>query len=92
MKTGIEEIAEERAEQINKHGITLERDQQYDSQELIDAAVSIATDSPAHWPWNPTLLVHYKSKSTIEKLRIAGALLAAEIDRLKSLESEVSNA
>lgn len=87
MKTGIEEIAEERAEQIGKHGRSQEHDQRYVDGELGFAAIGILTGSYLQWPWEPVTLYRYKNRSPIDRLRIAGALLAAEIDRLKSLEN-----
>ena len=95
MKTGIELIAIERAEQINKHGYTPESDKHdYEQHELIllveyllkddnDAERDnireylIATCFP-EW-----LLNKFDSKSKIQRLTVAGALIAAEIDRLQ---------
>ena len=87
MKTGIELIAEERQEQIVKHGYDQNHDRDHLSGELAGAAV-----------FAMTLQEHFKQvgfeafeekmwkKSQIERYKIAGALIAAEIDRLnKSL-------
>lgn len=98
MKTGAELIAQERAEQIQKHGFTPERDRAYTDQELLQAAVSLllldetlflynggSEDAADCWPenWNFDLFCKIESKDRIEQLQIAGALIAAEIDRLQ---------
>ena len=93
MKTGIEIIAEERDRQIAKEGYTKEHDSQYRKGELGLAAASYAIPSwfraapdrkkqiPFCWPfsdelWKPT------PNDRIKELAKAGALIAAEIDRL----------
>jgi hypothetical protein len=84
MKTGIELISEERQEQINKHGFI--NDAQYTNDELTDAAMQyIGGDLISCWPetWNKDW---YKPGDRIEELKRAGALIAAEIDRLNALE------
>ncbi len=81
--TGAEEIAQERAEHINKHHWTAERDDQYVNDELTDAAMQyIGTDLISCWPesWDPKW---YKPGDRIQELRRAGGMIAAEIDRLK---------
>jgi hypothetical protein len=93
MKTGVELIAEERQEQIEKHGFDVNRDVQInDSGELTAAALFVLTGEDNYYPssweeWFRNKLVS-KTASTpnpeIERLKIAGALLAAEIDRLQS--------
>lgn len=100
MKTAIELITEERKEQIHKHGFTPEKDQQYDEQELLDAAIAcIAIDDEyAHvigrgqmffWPndWDMRFLGKIQQKNRIGQLKVAAALIAAEIDRLLILET-----
>lgn len=85
-KTGIELIAEERQRQISKEGFTLEHDKQWKHGELAEAAACYASwedrpfDVEEIWPfdiswWKP-------SKDRIRELQKAGALIAAEIDRL----------
>lgn len=88
MKTGIELIAIERQEQIEKHGYTTENDRVYDNNQLSDFATAILQEDASWYPWNKTLWVHIKRKPKIEQLAIAGALIAAEIDRLLELEKE----
>lgn len=92
-KTGIELIAEERQRQIDQEGWTEEHDDKYVNEELSLAAASyaVAADgrerykqidfSPSFWPWDekwwkPT------PDDRIRELVKAGALIAADIDRL----------
>lgn len=100
MKTGIELIAEERQRQIEKEGWTPEHDIfKHRHGQLVDAAVSYALteeerkklshlakadeEVPPTWPfekeyWKPC------PHDRIKELVKAGALIAAEIDRLKN--------
>lgn len=96
MKSGIEIIAEERERQIGVEGWTPEHDDKHLCGELSDAAVCYATKgywrnsqrNPAYymmWPfgiewWKPT------PDNRIRELAKAGALIAAEIDRLQRLK------
>lgn len=83
MKTGVELIAEERQEQIEKHGFV--DDTKYTNDELIDAAMQyIGGDLISCWPksWDEKW---YKPGDRISELKKAGALIAAEIDRLQSI-------
>lgn len=95
MKNGIELIAEERQRQIQVEGWTPEHDDQHDTGDLAHAAAAYASaelyrrttskghDSTPHiWPfqmswWKPT------PENRIRELQKAGALIAAEIDRLQ---------
>ena len=85
MKTGIDLILAERWEQIRKHGRTIERDAienedgqlKYGAQALI---AEIEEDFPSDW--EKGLWDRLMAKPEIERLTIAGALIAAEIDRL----------
>lgn len=111
MKTGIELIAEERKEQVNKHNWTAEHDQQHDGGELAIAAVTLASpyvtyvrkdyansfvfdvNSPG-WdldiPMDGNVILDnntYGKKKRIKQLAAAGALIAAEIDRLQNQSS-----
>jgi hypothetical protein len=91
MKSGIEIIAAERERQITQEGWSLEHDAQYSNGELTDAAICYASNRPkeqgfmlpipSRWPWHrdwwkPT------PDDRIRELAKAGALIAAEIDRL----------
>ena len=73
MKTGIETIAAERERQITEKGYTLTNDDQYMDFQLSDCAVSY-------------LLEAEHGNTPIPNLAAAGALIAAEIDRLQRLE------
>ena len=93
MKTGIELIAEERQRQIEVEGWTAEHDDLHDMGELVAAAMCYLThpddraeefgdDPPIWWPWE---LMWWKPEplNRIRELQKAGALIAAEIDRLQ---------
>lgn len=90
MKTGIELIAEERQRQIEKEGWTSEHDAKHKNGELAHAAATYAmTDLygdyvPNTWPFEKSW---YKPtpNNRIRELQKAGALIAAEIDRLNAL-------
>lgn len=85
MKTGIELIAEERQEQIEKHGRTIFRDAvENRSGQLVNAAIVILNGDRTYWPdtWKVSVCIHIEEKPEVERLAIAGALIAAEIDRL----------
>ena len=93
MKTGIELIAEERKRQVEVEGFTDEHDKQYDSLELVFAAITYAIpddldsiDPRHYWPWDPSW---YKRtpNDRVRELSKAGALIAAEIDRLQNQQS-----
>lgn len=86
MKTGIQLIAEERNEQLEKHKYTTDWDSEHTKNELLDFAVSLIELDVNKYPWNPTLFVHLKRKGRIEQLAIVGALIAAEIDRINSIK------
>jgi hypothetical protein len=89
-KTGIELIAQERSEQIEKHGITIEIDAKTnDFNQLRNAAIMLldgytSADEYNSTPfkWDEPKWDHMMSKPKKERLIIAGALIAAEIDRL----------
>jgi len=98
MKTGIELITEERQRQITKEGWTLKHDDEHDYNQLTDLAMCYLTNPetreeefgleepppffPYEWDrkwWKPT------PNDRIRELQKAGALIAAEIDRLQRL-------
>ena len=96
MKTGTELIAIERQEQIEKHGYN--SDLGYVNNELLQATVgllglpklssgsTIRMDLIAMTPptnWDKHIWKNMCSKSYKDRLVIAGALIAAEIDRLQ---------
>lgn len=100
MKTGIELIAEERQRHFFQEGWTAEHDDRHDRGELSLAAAIYAAPGAAQglpaghrprnkilpfWPWD---IQWYKptSDNRIRELAKAGALIAAEIDRLQRLK------
>lgn len=97
MKTGIELIAIERQEQIEKHGRTIENDvMQNKGCQLADGAgvlchPQIGTPrkrlSLMPTNWDDALVFKMCRKTYKERLIIAGALIAAEIDRLQRIDS-----
>lgn len=93
MKTGIELIAQERAEQIEKHGRNVNHDVIHNpNYELTWGAIQLfsnefgyASDSKDKPDgWNRDLWEKMQSKGYKERLIIAGALIAAEIDRIQN--------
>lgn len=88
---GIESIAAERRRQIEVEGWTPEHDDEHDSGELAAAAACYTVAAidpegitpldqlPIPWPWAPEW---YKPANPRGALVKAGALIAAEIDRL----------
>lgn len=90
MTTGVDLIAAERQRQIDAEGWTPEHDAEHDRDDLALAAVGYATPphlrplsggAPRWWPWErrfwkPT------PDDRVRELVKAGALIAAEIDRL----------
>lgn len=92
--SGIERIAEERKRQIEREGYDTSRDDSHRNYELSSAACCYAQmgaggpyshmrsgNPPPGWPWYPD---EWKPKrDPIKNLVRAGALIAAEIDRLE---------
>jgi hypothetical protein len=93
--TGIERIAAERKRQIEEEGWTAEQDDQRKDGELAKAAACYAyprgdgffSRKAALWPWDDGW---YKPTpdNRIRELEKAGALCAAEIDRLQRMEEK----
>jgi len=97
MKSGIELIAIERQEQIEKHGRTIERDAEENMCCELKIAASALLEyngdddeeefiSLGSFPagWDSHLCEKMAHKPYKERLIIAGALIAAEIDRLQN--------
>lgn len=92
MKTGVELIADERRRQIEVEGWTPQHDDQWTRFELSRAASCYLHASESalitrFWPfdwkwWKP-------SYDKISNLIKAGALIAAEIDRLQRKDEEI---
>lgn len=91
--TGIEQIIQEREEQLTIHQRTVHSDLMNNrNYQLSLAAATLALpdtdlcqmDWKMHMPegWHPKIWQRMWNKPHIERLRIAGALAAAEIDRL----------
>lgn len=92
MKTGIELIAEERQEQIYKHGFSLQADAEfYKNKELKQAGeyCLMLAEFPGYvgknlfWPesWDKHFMFKIHAKAQVDKLIVAGALLMAENER-----------
>jgi hypothetical protein len=85
--TGVDLIQAERTEQLYVHNRSYETDAQYTNNELVDAAMQyLGGDLISCWPWNEE---SYKpGASRIKELVKAGALIAAEIDRLLVIDTQ----
>lgn len=99
MKTGVELITQERKEQIEKHGRTTNKDIALNQIEQLSKAASIlcynfnsclteeeVIDDYLPEGWNKDIWKRMVMKSYKERLIIAGALIAAEIDRIQAHE------
>jgi hypothetical protein len=93
--TGAEMIAREREEQIHGCGRTVELDVKINwASQLVDAAIIILqrnrfnkNSRPSNWDeklWDKMI-----NKSEKQRIVIAGALLAAEYDRLVAIENKI---
>lgn len=99
-KTGAQLIAKERKEQIEKHGFSIVNDANYyKKRELTEAAlfcidqsleVGYGLKTGINWPykWGQGFRDKILAKGIIGKLTVAGALIAAEIDRLKQINPD----
>jgi len=90
--TGVSLIAAERLRQAVKENYTDTHDDGHNASELILAAICYCEHDalglnqgrvPDSWPWENAA---WKPKDRIRNLVRAGALIAAEIDRLRRLE------
>lgn len=93
MKTGIELITQERKEQIEKHGRSIQSDIDTNNFGQLAWAASWLTSrylkdrgvkytAPTGWDLQAWQKIHDKPYK--ERLIIAGALIAAEIDRIQN--------
>lgn len=86
--TGAERIAAERTRQITEENWTPEHDATHVNKELAHAAITYLCDYTCVesdcWPWDDW----WKPSNPIKDLVKAGALIAAEIDRLSAIESQ----
>jgi len=92
MLTGIELIAQERKEQLEKHNRTIEKDIIVNEDFQLSEAASVlchpdivksAEETLPAW-WSFDVWRKMCDKSYADRLVIAGALIAAEIDRLNA--------
>lgn len=95
-ETGIEMITKEREEQVAIHFKSIEQDVKMNPNgQLIDAARALAYTKHSSRAisrpenWSPEYWEKVIQKPQIERLAIAGALIAAEIDRLQAIEINV---
>lgn len=100
--TGIELIAAERQRQIDVEGWTPEHDDEHADSQMADAAMCyIGTTTnkeseysrlddkpPSAWPWDAEWWKPASYNNRVRNLVKAGALIAAEIDRLNRAEGE----
>jgi hypothetical protein len=90
---GADLIAAERTRQIEIEGWTPKHDVEHDDHDLAFAAVCYATPDwhrflnnrgiPVDWPWEPEAWKP-RPDDRVRELVKAGALIAAEIDRLQA--------
>lgn len=92
LETGIARIAAERTRQIEQLNYTPEWDSGYNNKQLSQAAacyllayINDNKEISKGWPWYDT---YWKPGDDIRMLEKAGALIAAEIDRLNNLEKK----
>jgi hypothetical protein len=92
-KTGADLIRDERFRQVADEGWTPEHDDTHTGNELVDAAVCYLLYSKTHpdhmpisWPWEDE--AWRPSPEHVVNLVRAGALIAAEIDRLDRAASD----
>lgn len=103
MSTGVELIAAERRRQVVKKGRTAEGDDVHVKREMLHCAVTVADDvldgtdicgddyyvSEDSWPLERAAkIVEKYGDDHVARLVIAGALIAAEIDRLLRKEKK----
>lgn len=92
-KSGAELIAEERQRQMDIEGWDATNDDRYENDELLHAAAVYMSATSTYgspledvaWPWDPEW---FKPGQPVDKVRCltkAGAIIAAEIDRLQRI-------
>jgi len=84
--TGIELITAERYDQVANHGFDSDHDANHDIGVLKKAALIALgepyTNAVMDCDWND-FEEHIKKQSEVKRLTVAGALIAAEIDRIQ---------
>ena len=90
MSKVIEDIANERIRQMGQEGWTHHHDDAHANRELAKAAACYAVGNSVGWPWAKHW---WKPKTYRENLVRAGALIAAEIERIdrKALKQKESD-
>lgn len=88
-ETGLRSILKERISQVIDKNHLLTTDRLYKNGELGKVALYCISLNSKQWPkhWPISFRDRLKSKSHDDRLVIAGAFLAAEIDRLRKIES-----
>jgi len=101
MKLGVHRIFEERNEQIFKHNYSIERDVKFNGNHELGQAAARLLFTPADAEettdlmhedifvpkgWNKDIWFRMVNKTYEERLVIAGALIAAELDRLQYIK------
>ena len=87
--TGVELISLERKKQVEELGRTLEHDIVHNPDgELEQGAYALLADEEDYFPvkWDAEVCKKMVSKSHMDRLIMAGALIAAEIDRLNGIK------
>lgn len=93
--TGIKRIAAERQRQIDRKGYDAVHDDEHTEGQIADAAVAYLQSDTFPWPWDGEPKVAgitwdfepEQIPQRIRELEKAGALAAAEIDRLLRMEA-----
>ena len=84
MKTGIEQIAEEQLKQISKYGnISINLNNKkllFGALSYLNAAIYGESVGNEDWPFEQ---IYWHYEGYVESLKKAGALIAAELDRLQ---------
>lgn len=82
--TGIELIAKERQEQIEKHGYDADNDAYYSNGELLQAAKYCLESNLFSWPksWDLRAKDKIDNKTDAERLVVGAAFISAELDRM----------
>jgi hypothetical protein len=88
--TGAERIAAERKRQVEEEGWNASHDAEHENDELAAAALAYLASYLGNfpmardwWPWDNPGTTWAPNKSLARRLEIAGALIAAELDRLE---------
>jgi hypothetical protein len=78
-------IRAERERQVNREGFTVAHDDLHQNRELAQAAACYAVHPrPSMWPW-ATDILKVDCKSYEDRLIIAGALIVAELERVRRI-------